>query len=534
MDEMNQIPAAEVLAPEGVPAGTMPQTAVYPQTQKRVFDLLPHDPVFAWIMLPLGFLFTRYVIFRADGFFTTGFYLLLFLCSGIYLKKAGCKITLPHRILGVLLCAFSTVFSITASPLLHGLCFVFVTALFIWRTHAAAAGTGFVTRFLPFDLAESAFREPGRNIGAGPQAISYSVRKSPSAGTVKNILLGLLITVPLTAVVAALLAKADSGIQNMLRSMTDMVSENMVRSITELAFGIPAGICLFAVLYSAVQRRKRPYPMPSEAFYEELLGRTRKIPNAGLYAGVTPICLLYLAYVVSQTSYFLSAFAGKLPSDMIYSEYARRGFFELCAIAVINLVVILVLTGCAKKGGSTRPKLLTGYAVVLCLFTLFIIATALAKMLLYIKAYGLTALRLYTAWFMVLLAVVFFVLMLRQFIRKLPTAAILSVSFTVLFGLLCFAGPEARIAEYNIARYESGTLKDLDVQMLCELSEDAYTVMAKHPDTLKRAGQWEYFREKAENRTDRYRIQKDRSWNLPAQILIQQIHTDTGKGVTAS
>ncbi len=219
---------------------------------------------------------------------------------------------------------------------------------------------------------------------------------------------------------------------------------------------------------------------------------------------------------------------------MIYSEYARRGFFELCAIAVINLIVILVLTGCAKKGGSTRPKLLTGYAVVLCLFTLFIIATALAKMLLYIKAYGLTALRLYTAWFMVLLAAVFFVLMLRQFVRKLPTAAILSVAFTVLFGLLCFAKPETRIAEYNIARYENGTLKDLDVQMLCELSEDAYTVMAKHPDTLEHAGQWEYFREKAENRTDRYRIQKDRSWNLPAQILIQQIHTDTGKGVTAS
>ena len=172
--------------------------------------------------------------------------------------------------------------------------------------------------------------------------------------------------------------------------------------------------------------------------------------------------------------------------------------------------------------------------VLSALLTLFIIATALAKMFLYIKAYGLTALRLYTAWFMVLLGVVFLVLLVRQFVRKLPTAAILTVSFTLLFGLLCFARPEAMIAEYNIARYENGTLKELDVIMLCELSEDAYTVMAKHPDALKRTNQWEYFVKDAKFCIDRYGRQNDRSWNIPAQILIQQMHTDTGNGVPES
>ena len=128
---------------------------------------------------------------------------------------------------------------------------------------------------------------------------------------------------------------------------------------------------------------------------------------------------------------------------------------------------------------------------------------------------------------MVLLAVVFLVLLIRQFRKKLPTAAILTVSFTVLFGLLCFARPEALIAEYNIARYENGTLKELDAKMLCELSEDAYTVMAKHPDALKRADQWNYFVKQARSRTDFYSVQNDRNWNLPAQILIQQVHTGT-------
>ena len=107
------------------------------------------------------------------------------------------------------------------------------------------------------------------------------------------------------------------------------------------------------------------------------------------------------------------------------------------------------------------------------------------------------------------------------------TAAILTVSFTLLFGLLCFAMPEQRIAEYNITRYENGTLSELDVDMLCGLSEDAYLVMTKHPDALRRAGQWDEFVRRAKIRTDEiYRESKDKSWNLPAQILIQRVHVD--------
>ena len=395
MNENNPIPAAEALTGESIPE-TIGSVAV-PQTAKPQFAFLKHDHVFAWLLLPFGFLFSRYVLFKADGFFTTGFFLLLFLCGEIYLHKAGCRPKLPHRILGVIFCLFSTVFSITASPLLHGLCFIFLSAVLIWRTYSVAADAGFVTRFLPFDLAESAFREPARHFSAAPHAMSASLRHSETAGTVRTVLIGLLVTVPLTLVVAVLLSEADEGVQSLLLRASDLLTDNVMETVLQLGIGIPAAFWLFALLYGAVQRRKRPNPMPADSFYEELLSRARKLPNAGVYAGVTPICLLYLTYVISQTNYFLSAFAGKLPSDMIYSEYARRGFFELCAIAVINLIVILVLTGCAKQGGSTRPKLLTGYAVVLCLFTLFIIATALAKMALYIEAYGLTALRLYTA-----------------------------------------------------------------------------------------------------------------------------------------
>ena len=503
---------------------------IQPRRIRPEWKLQTYDLVFAWLSLVLGFLLMRYIVVYADGFVTTGCFLLLYLFSAVYIRKTGCKPKLPHHVLGIIICGFSTVFSLTANPLLHGLNFVFLLLAIIWRTHAVCGESAFVTRFFPFDLSESVFRRPAEHLSAGPQAISDSVKKSSAATNAKTVLLGLLVTIPLTVVVAALLSSADSGVEHLLNNALGLLTNNVMTTVFELACAVPVGLWLFAVLYSAGQRRLRPDPFPENAVYEAKLAGARTIPNLGLYAGVTPICLLYIVYVCSQTTYFLSAFAGHLPDGTIYSDYARRGFFELCAIAVINLIVILVLTGCAKNGGKNRTKALTFYAVVLCLFTLFIIATALAKMVLYIDAYGLTLLRLYTAWFMVLLTVVFLVLLIRQFTAKLPTAAILTGAFIVLFGVLCFSRPDARIAEYNIMRYEQKTLPDLDVNMLCGLSDDAYVVMAKHPETLVGAGKWDYFWEQLTVRTNLYHSKPDTSWNLPAQILIQQRHTDTGHG----
>lgn len=507
-----------------------PGQVLYPypaaKQEKKKWELHSFDRPFAWIAVLLGFLLMRYAFFYADGFFTTGCFLLLYFVSALYIRFSGCKPTLPQRIFGCVICAFTLVFSLTASPLLHGLCFCFLLPAIVWRTHAVCGGKGFVTRFFPFDLGSSGIAKPIQHFTAGPQAMLSSQKNSAATNTVKHILIGLLVTIPLTIVVGILLASADSGIADMFEFLSDLPDIEIGEIFWQIVFGIPLGIWLFAILYSASKRKEQPFPV--DAFYEGKLAALRMIPNAGLYAGVTPICLLYLAYVISQTNYFLSAFAGRLPEGMIYSEYARRGFFELCAIAVINLLVILVLTGCAKKGGTDRPKLLTVYAVTLCIFTLFIIATALAKMVLYIHAYGMTQLRIYTTWFMVLLAVVFLVLLLRQFSAKLPTAAVLTGVFIVMFAGLCFSRPDARIAEYNLRRCAEGTLKDMDIDMLCDLSEDAYNVMAQNRELLEQEGLWDYFLEKAEMKTDyEYGSDQYRKWNMSAQILLQQLHTDT-------
>lgn len=238
-----------------------------------------------------------------------------------------------------------------------------------------------------------------------------------------------------------------------------------------LAVGLPGSILLMgiAALYAA---RQKTHP-------------------------VIPLALMHVLYAVCQADAFRLAAKKTLSHDILdlieYTRYARTGFFELCLLAVIHAAAIFLLNRRIRNGSAANPKRLKALAAALCLYTVFIAVTVLAQMTVYIRGRGLSERRLYASWFAVMIGAAFLVLCIRRFVRKLPAAAVPAVSFAVLAGLMFHAHPEQRIAEYNIGRYESGALDELDVEMLCGMSDEAYTVMAQHEDTLKRAGQWDIY-----------------------------------------
>lgn len=198
-----------------------------------------------------------------------------------------------------------------------------------------------------------------------------------------------------------------------------------------------------------------------------------------IYTAVTPVCILYVMFFISQANYFLSAFSGRLPDGYIYSDYARKGFFELCIISMINFAVILIINLLAKKGGRNKPAALKIYSLILCAFTLVMIAVAISKMVIYISAYGLTRLRVYTMWFMVLMAFFFVIIAIKQLRFEFSTAKWTAAVFTVMFAVLCFSRPDAVIAKYNIEMFNAGSLSELDINSLFELSDDAVLTAVK-------------------------------------------------------
>ena len=202
----------------------------------------------------------------------------------------------------------------------------------------------------------------------------------------------------------------------------------------------------------------------------------RFVSNLIVYTAVTPICILYVMFFISQANYFLSAFTNSLPEGFTYADYARQGFFELFAVALINLFVLCFMSLFSKKAGREKTKALKFYSIIISVFTIILIATAMSKMIMYIDNYGLTELRLYTSWFMVLLAVTFVMVIIKQFKFDMQFAKHFSIMFTIMFAILCFSRPEALIARYNIEMYESGYLDELDKNTILSMSDDGLLV----------------------------------------------------------
>ena len=430
------------------------------------------DSVISAVVMIAAFCFIRYVLFHAMGFITTGIFAAFITAAMIYLRKKGCEFSGFNKLLTVILYVFSIVFSITANDFIKVLDAMFLFGAGAYMIYSVGAGNSTLEKFLPFAMVKAIFEYPFANFGAQGRVTSDVISDSKIGKNIRLIVLGLIVTIPLTAIVAALLMSADSGVEMMLKGLfSGSDNEEFWNIVVQIIFTIPLSMYIFGMFYTnthcEAERRL------DERRCIEKIFNMRFVSNLVCYTAVTPMCLLYVLFFISQGKYFLSAFTDSLPEGFTYSDYARRGFFELCAIAVINLGVLCFISLHSKKAGREKPLALKLYSVVLSVFTLILIATAMSKMVMYIRRYGLTELRVYTSWFMLLLAAVFVLIIIKQFRFDMKFAKHISVIFTLMFAVLCFSRPEALIAKYNIEMYKSGYLDELDKDDLLYMSDDS-------------------------------------------------------------
>lgn len=184
------------------------------------------------------------------------------------------------------------------------------------------------------------------------------------------------------------------------------------------------------------------------------------------------IDLLFILFVGIQFAAFFGGEAFLLRQNLTYSEYARRGFFELVAVAGITLSMILALDFVTRRESAAQRRLFLAGSGVMIGMTVIILGSAFWRMALYEIAYGFTRLRLHTHVFMVWLALllVFFLIVLAiQKTRMFATGALLTaLGFTLTLNIL---NPDAFIVRQNLARYYAGA--ELDLAYIGSLSSDA-------------------------------------------------------------
>lgn len=164
--------------------------------------------------------------------------------------------------------------------------------------------------------------------------------------------------------------------------------------------------------------------------------------------GITFCGLLTALYAVFAIIQILSPFLGKqmLPAGYSYSEYARQGFFQLLFVAAVNLVIVLV---CNRAFAESR--VLRTILTIMCGCTYVMIGSSAVRMLMYIRAYHLTYLRVLVLFGLLVLVVLFTGTIIYLYKNTFPLMKYMIVACGGLYIAFALSHPDTYIARYNLA-----------------------------------------------------------------------------------
>ncbi len=320
---------------------------------------------------------------------------------------------------------------------------------------ALARGKKYANRdlALPFLSAASSFGIMFGSIDISVYSLFTQKKKGSSAA---KIAIGAACTLPVLLIVVPLLVSSDEAFAGLIGSIIGDIG----KTVFSVIMGAIGAVLLISYGFGLKHSNK---------INIKPLKKRPAIDSRATCAFFAVLGMVYLLYLFSQLAYFFSAFSGILPKGYSFTaaEYARRGFFEMTAIAAINFVLCAagIFTMQLRENGK-KPKFLCALLAFISIFTLMLVACAASKMVLYIGRFGLTQMRIFTSAFLILLFVTFAALLLRCFITKIHLVRISCICAALLLITLGFGNINKAVAVYNTEQYLSGNLEELDVETL--------------------------------------------------------------------
>ena len=276
---------------------------------------------------------------------------------------------------------------------------------------------------------------------------------------------GLALGLPLVALFGGLFMAADTVFSNFVTSSLPDWRHAWSHAI--LAAAIAWAVA--GLLRDLVAAREERRVLPAEL----LLSRRFSLGATEIAIALGALNILFAAFVAVQARYLFGGRAlVEARAHLSYAAYARHGFFELVAVSLLVLPVLLAANALVRE----RPRIVRVLSAVLVALELVVAASALQRLRLYEQQFGLTELRLYATGTVVWLVCVFGWLCLttlRGRGRFAVGALVLGFAATATLNAV---NPDALIARTNLTR------PSVDVQYLGQLSDDALpTLVARLP-----------------------------------------------------
>lgn len=274
-------------------------------------------------------------------------------------------------------------------------------------------------------------------------ALRVVVAKHPQAAQVTR---GLLLAAPILAVFLLLFASADLVFQHYVTNLLDLHLEpvTVVRSIL-----ITIVTLAFAGAYSFVFSQSRQPATPTS---DQPAGFRLGHLEASIVLG--SVSALFLAFIVVQLAYLFGGLANISGQGFTYAEYARKGFFELVTAAVITFGLLWATDKTTRQPTTGHTLAFRLLASTLIVQVLLIMASAFKRLYLYEQAFGFTTLRLYSHTFVIFLAIVFGLLLIKILRNQAEHRFAFPAFITALLFLagLNALNPDAFIARQNLDR----------------------------------------------------------------------------------
>ncbi len=311
--------------------------------------------------------------------------------------------------------------------------------------------------------ARAALRKDAPPAGEGQQAAR---RKA------LPILRGVVLALPVLAILGSLLAAADPVFSRWLQqALAFLRIENLPEYIFRAIYILIIAYGLTGVyLHAALASRDERVLGQEKAWLKPFLGST----EAAIILG--SVVVLFAVFVIIQFQYFFGGQSNITAQGFTYSEYARRGFGELVAVALISLGLLLGLSAVTRRETNVERRIFTILGTALVALVIVILVSAFQRVTLYESAYGFSRLRTYTHIFIIWLGILLAATLVLELTSRLNAFALVAVIAVAGFvATLSILNVDALIVRQNVLLAQSGS--ELDAAYLASLSDDAVPAM---------------------------------------------------------
>lgn len=267
----------------------------------------------------------------------------------------------------------------------------------------------------------------------------------------KKVFIGIVISLPFLLIILKLLISADAQFERLLRGIPNMISfqpEYFFRAVIVL-------FCTFLFFgYMQTLRKKM----------NSIKQKREAVPSFMLDGVITLTFLLlldfvYLVFVAVQFKYFFSSTLG---DGYTYAEYARRGFFELLFVTLINLSVITAAIQWTKNGHGLLKKTVNLALTILVLSSGVLLVSSFMRLSMYEEAYGFTFTRVLAHSFMIFLMVILAYTLMKIWLEKLSLFHFYFITALIYYTCINVVNIDRFVIRENISRYEETGKIDLN------------------------------------------------------------------------